>query len=93
MAEEAECNKLEVSLIPEDEEKQEKEPSYILIQFADVGSVVMALKFENVSPEQAMAAAMVLEVKAKNEFVRKENAIQERLSVAKPGILKLGEQK
>jgi len=71
---------------------QPKEKSYILVQFEAVGSAIFMIKFENVTPEQAVLAASILELQAKNEYIAKENTIRERqaqqqLSIPKQGII------
>lgn len=70
-----------------DGDVEEKRPSFILVQFAEVGSTVLQVKFENVTPLQVLALASYLEVKGKNQLIIEENARAEReaeMSLAVP---------
>jgi len=54
------------------EEKQEQ--SYILLQFAGIGSAVVAQRtFEGVTPGQVIVASELLNVLGKNAFIVEEN--------------------
>lgn len=57
-----------------DEQQPEKKPSFILIQFPDIGSALMSIKFENVTSGQVLAAAKIIELKGQSAFIQEENA-------------------
>jgi len=56
----------------------DKKDSYVLCRFADVGSVILEVKFENVTSLQVLALAQYLELKGKNQLIADENARLER---------------
>lgn len=67
--------------------EEEKKESFVLIRFADVGSVILSAKFENVTSLQILALAHYFEVKGKSQLVLEENARAERereMSLAVP---------
>jgi hypothetical protein len=67
--------------------EEEKQKSFVFVQFAEVGSVVLNVQFENVTPLQVIALAEYLGVKGKNQLVLEENARAERereMSLAVP---------
>lgn len=75
-----------------DERQEEKKPSYILIQFAEIGSVLMSMKLEQVTAGQLFAVAKVLELKAQAGFIQEETERMQReaeKNIARPvqGIL------
>lgn len=55
------------------EEEKQAPKSYLLVQFADIGSVLFTTQIEGVTPLQLIAIASYLELKAKNELVQQEN--------------------
>jgi len=66
---------------------QETDESFVLVKFSGVGSAVLDVAFNNVTPLQILAATAYLEVRAKNELVRQENARMAReaeQSIARP---------
>ena len=52
---------------------EEKPSSFILIQFAEVGSTAFQIKMDGVTPLQILAIASYLDVKGKNELIKQEN--------------------
>lgn len=52
---------------------EEKKPSYILIRFSDLGSVLMSIEFQNVTAGQMLAAAKIIELKGQAGFIQEEN--------------------
>lgn len=69
------------------ENEEEKKPSFVLVRFSEVGSVVLNVQFENVTPLQVIALAEYLSVKGKNQLIIEENARAERereMSLAVP---------
>ncbi len=60
------------------DQQEEKKPSYILIQFADIGSVLMSMKFEQVSAGQLFVAAKILDLKAQAGFIQEETERMQR---------------
>ena len=74
------------------EQQEQRKPSYILVQFSDIGSVIMSIKFENVTAGQALAAAKIIELKGQSGYIQEENERMQReaeQSIARPaqGIL------
>lgn len=70
-----------------DETVKEKPTSYMVIRFAEPGSVVFETHFEGVTPYQVMAAASFLEVIGKNDLLKLINQKaeeQEAMSLSKP---------
>ena len=47
--------------------------SYLVIQFADVGSVMFHLDMDGVTPLQMLAIASYLELRGKNALIQQEN--------------------
>ena len=75
------------------DEKEEKKPSYILIQFPEIGSALMSIKFENVTSGQVLAAAKIIELRGQASFIQEENERMQReaernIAVPPQGILK-----
>jgi hypothetical protein len=74
-------------------DKQPEEPkSYIFIKFEDIGSVIMNMISNGVTPLQMLAMAHYLEVKGKNSLIQQENERLEKeaannIARPKPGIL------
>lgn len=52
---------------------EETPKSYLIVQFADIGSVLFTTKMDGITPLQLLALAGYLELKAKNELVQQEN--------------------
>lgn len=76
-----------------DEQTQNKPKSYVVATFSDIGSVVVNVVMEGVTPLQVIALAQYLEVKGKNELIRTENERLEQeamrnISRPKPEILR-----
>ena len=74
------------------DEQQEKKQSYILIRFAEIGSVLMDIKFEQVTAGQLFAAAKIMEMKAQSGFIQEETERMQReaernIAVPTQGIL------
>lgn len=66
---------------------EEKKPSFIVVRFAEIGSVVLNVQFENVTSLQVLAVADYLELKGKNQLIMEENERMERereMSLAVP---------
>ena len=58
--------------------EEEKQQSFVLVRFADIGSVLLDVQFENVTSLQILALAHYFEVKGKSQLVLEENARAER---------------
>jgi hypothetical protein len=56
----------------------EIKPSYVLVRFAEIGSVLLDVQFENVTSLQILALAHYFEVKGKSQLVLEENERMER---------------
>lgn len=74
-------------------EQTEKKPSYILIQFPEIGSALMSIKFENVTSGQVLAAAKIIELRGQAGFIQEENErmrqeAERNIAVPTQGILK-----
>lgn len=68
-----------------DEQKLE---SFILIKFAEPGSALFEVYYNNITPGQVFACIPFLEVRAKNDVITKENEKSEnQLAVPRPGIV------
>lgn len=68
-------------------DETEQKESYIIIRFQEVGSVVLDIKFNDVTPLQVIAAAQFLELKGKNSLLQQENERMEKernMSLAVP---------
>lgn len=62
-------------------DEQEKAKSYVIVTFSDIGSVVMSVTMDGVTPLQIIALAQYLEVKGKNELIRTENERMEQEAI------------
>lgn len=51
----------------------EPQKSYVMVQFAEIGSVIFKVNIEGVTPLQLIAIAEYLSLKGKNDLVRQEN--------------------
>jgi len=75
--------------IPVEESKEEEEKSYLLLQFAEVGSAMIIHRvFENLTPEQMILASEVLGIVGKNTFISMENerlAREQQMGIQVPG--------
>lgn len=70
-----------------DDNTQQEKPSYILIQFAEIGSAIMDIQLMNVTAGQVFAASRLLDMKAQAGFIREENERLQReseQSIARP---------
>jgi len=68
-------------------EQPEVKLSFVFARFAETGSVILEVKFENVTSLQVLALASYLELKGKNQLIIEENARLEReaeMSLAVP---------
>ena len=54
-------------------ENEEKKPSFVLVRFAEIGSVILNVQFENVTSLQVLALAEYLNLKGKNQLIIEEN--------------------
>lgn len=54
------------------DEQQEKKPSYILVQFPEIGSALLSIKFENVTAGQLLIAAKIIELKGQSGVIQEE---------------------
>lgn len=62
-----------------DENQEEEKEFYVQVSFTGIGSAVGHVVPHNVTPEQCLLAAAMLELFAKNAVVAKENAIREKM--------------
>ncbi len=60
------------------DQQEEKKPSYILIQFADIGSVLMSIQLMNVTAGQVLAASKILDMKGQSGFIQEETERMQR---------------
>ena len=60
------------------EQQEEKKPSYILIQFPEIGSALVSIKFENVTSGQCFVASKIIELKGQAGFIQEENERMQR---------------
>lgn len=68
----------------DEKEKKERKESRIIITFlGGIGSAIMDIKFENVAPTQAAAAAWLLDKQAQNAFFQHEMEKQQSEQVNK----------
>jgi hypothetical protein len=64
-----------------------KQPSKIYIEFEEPGSVLFRTAFEGVTPMQLLAIAGYLELRARSEIIKEENARvehEERMKLTTP---------
>lgn len=72
------------------EQSQAQEPSYVLVKFTEVGSVLFTLQVENVNPLQILALASYLEIQAKSELVdamNQQREARQQISRPNPGLI------
>jgi hypothetical protein len=73
-------------------ETQEKPKSFIVVQFADVGSTIMSVQYEGVTPMQLLALSDYFQLVGKNKLLvelneREEQMTQQKLSVPENRII------
>jgi hypothetical protein len=73
-------------------ETQEKPKSFIVVQFADVGSTIMSVQYEGVTPMQLLALSDYFQLVGKNKLLvelneREEQMTQQKLSVPENKII------
>jgi hypothetical protein len=73
-------------------ETQEKPKSFIVVQFADVGSTIMSVQYEGVTPMQLLALSEYFQLVGKNKLLvelneREEQMTQQKLSVPENKII------
>ena len=69
-----------------DDNQSKPKESKITIIFAGIGSAIMEIKFENISPTQAASAAWLLEKQAENAFFQQEMARQQSEQIKKIAV-------
>lgn len=71
----------------------ERPKSFVLVQFAETGSVQFAVEIDGVTPLQMIALAAFLELRGKNELIRLENQRVEeeaQKAIARPKLVMPG---
>lgn len=75
-------------------DQNELPKSYVVVNFADVGSVIMHVDMNGITPLQLLALAAYFELKGKDALIRQENQRAEedaQKAIARPKLVLPGQ--
>jgi len=67
-------------------EEQEKPKSFIFVAFADIGSTVMNVQYEGVTPMQLLALSEYFQLVGKNKLLQEMTAREEEMTAQKLSV-------
>lgn len=67
-------------------DEQEKPKSFILVQFADIGSTVMSVQYEGVTPMQLLALSEYFQLIGKNKLLQELNEREAQMAEQKLAV-------